>query len=165
MTMYTLTNRDTAKTNHYRLNIMNIWRYTTNLIQMIAYHITKLIMQMTAQSNVGRAQIVINSDQYGLFEFGTLIICGDFRAVTITDARWWGLSLSEIIMIFCWDVYAHISKPWRCKDKLSLTIWHEIVMPSHTVCTNTKLNTEAAEENNICGATIIIDNGQWSNLH
>ena len=54
---------------------------------MIAYHITKLIMQMTAQSNVGRAQTVINSKQYGLFEFGTLIICGDFRAVTITDAR------------------------------------------------------------------------------
>ena len=80
---------------------MNIWRYTTNLIQMIAYHITKLIMQMTAQSNVGRAQIVINSKQYGLFKFGTWIICGDFRAVTITDARWWGLSLSEIIIIFC----------------------------------------------------------------
>ena len=54
---------------------------------MIAYHITTLIMQMTAQSNVGKAQIVINSKQYGLFEFGTLIICGDFQAVTITDAR------------------------------------------------------------------------------
>ena len=54
---------------------------------MIAYHITTLIMQMIAQSDVGRAQIVINSEQYGLFEFSTLIICGDFRAVTITDAQ------------------------------------------------------------------------------
>ena len=53
---------------------------------MIAYHITKLIMRTTAQSNVGRAQVVINSEQYSMFGFGTLSMCGDFRAVTIIDA-------------------------------------------------------------------------------
>ena len=54
---------------------------------MIAYPVTKLIMQMTAQSNVGRAQIVINSEQYSLFEFCALSMRGDFRAVTIIDAQ------------------------------------------------------------------------------
>ena len=54
---------------------------------MIAYHILLFIMGMTAQSNVDRAQVAINSKQYSLFEFGTLSMSGYFRVVTIIDAQ------------------------------------------------------------------------------